>query len=107
MKIVLYALKSLSAWLLVVSVLSTVTPAFAAPTTFAPTADAFVSSAAKNSNFGSSFSLEVENGKQTRVAYLRFDLAGLQGPLNSAALRLRADTSDTCSSAPGVEVYRG
>ena len=92
--------------LLIIALIPHISAAIAAPTTFTATADAHVSSASRNANFGTSPVLEIQNGKQSKIAYLRFDLPNLQAPLNSATLRLHAAAADACSSGAGVEVYR-
>jgi hypothetical protein len=54
---------------------------------FTPVADASVSSSSPTSNFGSATVLEVD-GSAHQIAYLRFDVTGLSGAVQSARLRL-------------------
>ena len=56
-------------------------------TTFLPTNDAYVSSAAPEAVFNSS-RLNVRNAKQDFNAYLKFNVAGLTGTVQAARLRL-------------------
>ena len=61
--------------------------------TLAPTADAYVSSAATTTNYGTAPKLVVDNSP-VENAYLKFDLSGLAGrTIVSAKLQLRATTS--------------
>ncbi|WP_077487838.1 phytase [Sinomonas mesophila] len=61
--------------------------------TLAPTADAYVSSAATTTNYGTASKLAVDNSP-VENAYLKFDLSGLAGrTIVSAKLELRATTS--------------
>ncbi|MBT2514121.1 phytase [Arthrobacter sp. ISL-30] len=61
--------------------------------TLAPTADAYVSSAAQTTNYGTAPKLVVDNSP-VENAYLKFDLSGLAGKtIVSAKLQLRATTS--------------
>ncbi|WP_181037274.1 phytase [Arthrobacter sp. 4R501] len=61
--------------------------------TLAPTADAYVSSAAATTNYGTAPKLAVDNSP-VENAYVKFDLSGLAGKtIVSAKLQLRATTS--------------
>jgi pectate lyase len=55
--------------------------------TFTAVADASVNSAEPNTNFGAGTALEVD-GSPTKITYLRFNVAGLNGGVQSARLRL-------------------
>jgi hypothetical protein len=57
--------------------------------TLTPVADTFVSSSKPNINYGSTMVLEVD-GSPIKITYLRFDVAGLSGAVQSARLRLQA-----------------
>ena len=59
--------------------------------TFAPTADAYVSSASTSTNFGTQTTLQV-GISPTRWSYLKFNVVGLGGAPTSATLRLWAVT---------------
>lgn len=54
---------------------------------FAPVADAFVSSSNAARNYGTRQSLEVD-GSPVKISYLRFDVNGLSGDVVSARIRL-------------------
>jgi len=60
--------------------------------TFAPVADAYVSSAARRRNFGRAKTLRIGNRPVTRT-YLRFQLKGIDAPITRATLRLFARSS--------------
>lgn len=60
--------------------------------TFAPAADAYVNSADPTDNAGSSLALRADGSPEKR-SYLRFEVAGLSGPVARARLRLFATTS--------------
>jgi hypothetical protein len=80
-----------------------VTPAAASggPLTFAPVADAYVTSAAKTANFGTASVLEVGTSPSLHT-YLIFDVSGLAGPPTNATLRLWTDTAGSGSSVHGT-----
>ena len=61
------------------------------PTTFTfnPPDDAYVRSTGSNSNFGSDTRLRVRGGNQTIRSYLKFNVSGVTGTIQSATLRLR------------------
>ncbi len=62
----------------------------AVTTTFTPVADARVEQAHPKSNYGKSSRLRVDRGSGSTVnSYLKFTLTNLQGPVQSAHLRLR------------------
>ncbi len=86
------------------SVESSAMTTITAPTstvTFGAAADAEVSSASPNTNFGSSTSLGVDSDPLLH-AYLRFDVGGLTGPVQSAKLRCYAKNG----SVNGPALYR-
>jgi hypothetical protein len=60
--------------------------------TFTPVADASVRSNSATRNYGSEPFLEVD-GNAVRIAYLRFDISGLSGAVESARLRLQCTNS--------------
>ena len=57
--------------------------------TFIPPHDAWVRSSSANSNFGSTPELRVRSGNQTIRSYLKFNVSGVTGTVQSAKLRLR------------------
>src|SRR5688500_14263756 len=63
-------------------------PVLAATHTFTSTADTYTNSARKTSNYGTQTTVRVRASSTTHRAYLRFDVAGLDGPVTSARLRL-------------------
>ena len=68
-----------------------------------PIADAYVDSSSPGSNFGSGTALRVSGGSTVRRSYLRFDLAGIFGQIESASLQIAANsTSSLGYSAWGV-----
>ena len=67
--------------------------------TFAPVADARVEAASATTNFGSSSVLKVDNSPQYQ-SFLRFNLTGLTGTVQSARLRLYA--TDATVNGPAV-----
>ena len=68
-----------------------------------PLADAYVDSSAPDTNFGSGTALRVSGGTTVRRSYLRFDLSGIVGQIESASLRIAANsTSSLGYSAWGV-----
>jgi len=70
-----------------------VSTAAAPPTvTYQPVADAYVDDSFPGSNFGTSVMLRTDSSPLLR-SYLRFDVAGLSGPVQSAMLRVHADSS--------------
>ena len=69
-----------------------------APTlTFIPTADAYVSSGAKTTNFGTDPTLQVGSSPQLH-SYLQFDVEGLTGSIAKATLRLYVTTGGSGAS---------
>ena len=59
-------------------------------TTFAPVADARVEESHPKSNYGTSSTLRVDKGSRSTInSYLKFTTAGLNGPVQSAKLRVR------------------
>ena len=65
------------------------------PPTFTPTADAYVSSGAKTTNFGTATTLQVGTGP-TLHSYLMFDVEGLAS-ISNATLRLWTVTAGSAS----------
>lgn len=68
--------------------------ATATQTTFAPVADAFVVDAKPLANHGNDDTLYTDSSPKTFVSYLRFDVRGLIGSVETATLRLYAETSN-------------
>ncbi|HSL33493.1 MAG TPA: DNRLRE domain-containing protein [Candidatus Limnocylindrales bacterium] len=68
---------------------------------FAPTADAFVSSSSATKNYGTNTVLRVRNSSTIYRSYLSFTVTGLDGPVQSAKLRLFV----TDASPDGGSVY--
>jgi fibronectin type 3 domain-containing protein len=70
--------------------------------TFSPVADAHVDEAKKNNNYGTATTLRTVRGSGRNVfeSYLRFNVAGVPGPVKSAKLRLSATTATP--DGPGV-----
>ena len=64
---------------------------------FGPTADAYVASNAKTTNFGSAATLLVGSSPQYH-SYLLFDVEGVSGTISNATLRLYTNTSGSGSS---------
>jgi glucose/arabinose dehydrogenase/chitodextrinase len=63
--------------------------------TFTPIADARVEDGSPSSNFGSSTKLQVSGGVPKRESYLRFQLAGITGPVVDAKLKMTSTTDGT------------
>ena len=83
---------------------SATTPAAPSTTTstFAPTADAYVSEATPSANVGTSTTLRVDAGTDPDVeTYIRFPVSGLTGSIQSATLRLWVGT-DATGNGPAV-----
>jgi hypothetical protein len=57
--------------------------------TFTPPHDAWVRSSSPSSNFGARPELRVRGGSQTTRSYLKFNVSGVTGAVQSATLRLR------------------
>ena len=57
--------------------------------TFTPPHDAWVRASSPSSNFGTRPELRVRGGSQTTRSYLKFNVSGVTGPVQSATLRLR------------------
>jgi glucose/arabinose dehydrogenase/chitodextrinase len=72
--------------------------------TFSPVADARVDSSTSSTNYGTSTKLQVSSGG--RASYLRFQLAGITGPVESARLRLTS-TTDGTSNGPALYATGG
>ena len=85
-------------FLVAASLLYPVTPsAGAVALTLAPTADAYVSGAAKTTNFGTASPLQF-GASPSQHAYLQFNVQGLSGPITSAILRVWATVAGTGAS---------
>ncbi|MGH7598390.1 MAG: DUF7594 domain-containing protein, partial [bacterium] len=65
--------------------------------TFHPTNDAYVKSLNATGNFGAATELRVEmnNASDLSISYLKFNVAGMGGPVESAKLRLRCTDPST------------
>jgi hypothetical protein len=70
--------------------------------TFNPPHDAWVRSSSPMSNFGARPELSVRNGSQTVRSYLKFNVTGVIGAIQSATLRLRV----TDAGPNGGSVFR-
>jgi hypothetical protein len=68
-----------------------------------PVADTYVDSSSPATSFGTSSRLVVD-ASPTRVAYLRFDLTSLTGPVNDARLRLHVTNLSGAGSPVGGSV---
>ena len=68
--------------------------------TFAPIADAYVTAAIPNTNYGGSLQVRVDGSPIVR-GYLTFNIQGLNKPIATAKLRIYANSS----SSVGVKVY--
>jgi hypothetical protein len=66
--------------------------------TFNPSADAYVISTSASSNFGTATNLRVDSSPITR-SYLRFVVSGLPGAVQSASLRIYANSANTTGFA--------
>jgi hypothetical protein len=75
------------------------TPADASPQTFLPTADTYVDSSKSTLNFGRGTQLRASSSPA--IAYLRFDVQGMQGAASQAFLRI----CPVNSNARGVDVH--
>ena len=62
--------------------------------TFTPVADTFVNSNSPTTNYGSATTLQVD-GSPTKITYLRFNVTGLSGAVQSARLRLEVVDAST------------
>src|SRR6478609_9311877 len=69
-------------------------PAYGAPvtTTFTTTEDTFVKSDSATTNYGTSTTLKVKPQYPTETAYLKFNVSGLVGPVDTATLRVYVNT---------------
>ncbi len=59
-------------------------------TTFSVVADSYVSSSSGSANYGTATSLKVKPSYPGETAYLKFNVSGLSGPVQSAMLRVYA-----------------
>jgi acid phosphatase type 7 len=69
--------------------------------TFAPVADSYVDASASTSNFGTSTQIRIDGSPVVRT-FLRFNVTGVNGPVQSAVLRIYANTAQTT----GYDVYQ-
>jgi hypothetical protein len=69
--------------------------------TFAPTADAYVSSAARSTNFGTATTLKF-GASPSQHAYLLFNVQGSSGPIANATLRVWATGAGSAASVHGT-----
>jgi hypothetical protein len=74
---------------------ATTPPAPLTTLTFAPVADTRVEDGSPSANFGSSIKLQASGGVPKRESYLRFQLAGITGPVVEAKLRMQSTTDGT------------
>jgi PKD repeat protein len=82
---------------------SATTPDGTVTVILSPIADSYVSSSATTTNYGTSTVLRVAGGSTTMRSYLRFDLSKLVGSIQSASLRVMANSSTSLGfSAYGV-----
>lgn len=80
----------------------TYTPTPGSVITFGASADAHVDEASSTTNYGTATVIRTDGGTGVNVeSYLRFDVSGLTGPLQSATLRLYASTG----TVDGPAVY--
>jgi hypothetical protein len=68
--------------------------------TFTPVADSYVNSGSTSSNYGTSTALRTD-GSPDLHSYIKFDVAGLPGPVKTATLRIFANSTSTT----GVDVH--
>ena len=68
--------------------------ATSATSRFSPSADAYVSQAKPNRNFGTATTLQTNHAPKLERSYLRFDVTQLPGSVTKATLRLYADSRD-------------
>jgi hypothetical protein len=73
--------------------------------TLLPVADAYVESSTPSTNYGTSVRL-VADASPTRHTFMRFDLSGVAGPLQSARLRIHVSNTTDAGSANGGTVAR-
>ena len=73
----------------------TTPPAPLTTLTFTPVADTRVEDGMPSANFGSSIKLQSSGGVPKRESYLRFQLAGITGPVVDAELRMQSTTDGT------------
>ena len=73
----------------------TTPPAPLTTLTFTPVADTRVEDGMPSANFGSSIKLQSGGGVPKRESYLRFQLAGITGPVVEAKLRMQSTTDGT------------
>jgi chitodextrinase len=73
----------------------TTPPAPLTTLTFTPVADTRVQDDSPTANFGSSTKLQAGGGVPKRESYLRFNLAGITGPVVEAKLRMQSTTDGT------------
>ncbi|HSH60268.1 MAG TPA: DNRLRE domain-containing protein [Acidimicrobiales bacterium] len=59
------------------------------PVTFTPSADARVAAGSPSANYGNETTIRAKGGSSPNNSYLKFDVAGLSGPVTSAKLRLK------------------
>jgi PKD repeat protein len=81
--------------------LSATTPDGTVTIVLKPVADAYVSSAKSTTNYGNSTVLRVKGGSSTYKSYLRFDLSGVPGSIQSATLRAYVNSG----SSVGYDLY--
>jgi PKD repeat protein len=67
-----------------------------------PVADAYVNSASPGTNYGTNVSIRVSGGSSIMRPFLRFDLTGITGTIQSATLKVFANSAQST----GYSVYR-
>lgn len=78
-------------------------------TMFNPVADARVKSSRPNNNYGDEDELRLRNGDPSYRTYLKFDVTGLSGPVQSALLRMYVtdDSNDGGTITKAENTYSG
>ncbi|MGZ6346374.1 MAG: CBM96 family carbohydrate-binding protein [Anaerolineales bacterium] len=77
---------------------ATATPGGSGTVTFKPSADSYVISTSASSNFGTATNLRVDSSPVTR-SYMRFVVSSLPGAVQSATLRIYANSANTTGFA--------
>lgn len=68
---------------------------------FTPVADAYVSSSAPTTNYGTALTLRVDSSAPVQRSYLRFDLQGVTAPVTRATLRVYASSASSAGYTGG------
>ena len=77
---------------------ATATPGQSGSTTFHPTADSYVMSTYPSTNYGTATNFRVDSSPVTR-SYIRFTVSGISGTVQSAVLRIYANSANTTGFA--------